>query len=140
MVFGFGYWKRSAVTESPLYGQIMAAFSRGETRVFRQQSLMGWAGKILNKTHNTVTLLNPYAVRVGVPGMADLGGVTSVIITPDMVGQRIGIDLQIECKATGKYGFKEQRDYISAMQALGVRAGFARSVEDARRIIAGVAS
>lgn len=125
------------MAESPLYGQIMREFSTGPTRIFRQQSAMAWAGKVVNRTATTVTLANPYALRIGTPGMADLGGCTSVIITPEMIGQRIAIDVQIECKSIAKYATPDQRSYLQTMQALGVRCGIARSVEDARRIILG---
>lgn len=91
----------------------------------------------MEHTQQRIVILNPRPIKAGAAGMADLGGLTSVIITPDMLGQRVGIDLQIECKARGKYGSKEQRDYIATMLALGCRAGFARSLEDASRIIRG---
>lgn len=116
----------------------MREFSRGETRIFRQQSAMAWAGKVVHRTPTTVTLANPYPLRMGTPGMADLGGLTSVIITPAHVGQRVAIDVQIECKAIGKYPTPDQRNYLATMQALGARSGIARSVEDARRIILGL--
>lgn len=117
----------------------MREFSRGETRIFRQQSAMAWAGKVVHRTATTITIANPYALRIGTPGMADLGGLTSVIITPEMIGQRIAIDVQIECKSRGKYPTPDQRHYLSVMQALGARSGVARSVEDAHRIILGLA-
>ena len=41
----------------------------------------------------------------------------------------------IEVKTKNGKPTKQQKNFISAMQAHGVRAGIARSVEDARRII-----
>src|SRR5215475_13733154 len=104
------------MSESPLYGQILSALSTGHTRLFRQQSAMAWAGKVIARTATTITLLHPYALKIGTVGMADLGGITSVIITPDMIGQRVGIDVQIECKAARRYATPEQRAYIDTMQ------------------------
>jgi formyltetrahydrofolate synthetase len=69
--------------------------------------------------------------------MADLGGLTSVLITPDMVGQTLGVDIQLEIKTRIGRATPEQAAYIATMQSLGARAGIARSVEDAARIIRG---
>jgi hypothetical protein len=123
-------------TEANLYPAILA-LSRGPTRLFRQQSLMSWAGRILSRTHDTITLYKPRAVTVGVPGMADIGGLTSVVITADMVGQTLAVAVQIEAKGPKTRVEQVQRDYLAMCVRLGGRAGIARSVEEAARIIAG---
>lgn len=126
------------MTESALYPQIMQAFSRGSTRVFRQNAGVAWQGKIIEQSASRLVLAYPRAIRLGSPGMADLGGLTSVVITPEMVGQLIGVDVQIECKfGTGRLT-AEQAAYIQMIRTLGGRAGIARSAEDAERIIAGL--
>jgi hypothetical protein len=116
----------------------MQAFSRGDTRVFRQNAGVAWQGKIIEQSPSRLVLAYPRAIRLGSPGMADLGGLTSVIITPDMVGQTIGVDVQIECKFGTGRTTAEQNAYIQTIRQLGGRAGIARSVEDAGRIIAGL--
>lgn len=121
--------------ESSLYGEIMRALSRDATRLFRQQSGLFWTGRVIEHTAQRVVLLNPRAVKVGTPGMSDLGGITSVIITPDMVGRTVGIDVQIEVKSNRGRVTPEQAAYLSTLQSLGARAGIARSVDDAARII-----
>lgn len=125
------------MTESALYPQIMQAFSRGPTRVFRQQSGLFWTGQIISHTRERIVLANPRAVKVGTPGLSDLGGLTSVLITPEYVGQSVGVYLAIE----GKFGkgrvTTEQAAFIETVRALGGRAGIARSVEEAGRIISG---
>jgi hypothetical protein len=115
----------------------MQAFSRGNTRLFRQQSLLAWAGKILHRTATTITLANPHAIKFGTPGIADLGGLTSVLITPEMIGQSVGVYLACEVKGLRTPTTAEQRDFIAMVRSLGGRAGIARSVEDAGRIIRG---
>lgn len=48
-------------------------------------------------------LYNNAVIKVGVEGMADVGGVMPVKITPEMVGQTIGVAVNVEVKtATGK--------------------------------------
>ncbi len=125
------------MSESPLYGEIMLAVSNGDTRLFRQQAGLFWTGKIIEQTAERLTLLYPRAVKVGAPGLSDLGGVTSVIITPEMIGQHVGIDVQIEVKTGRRRTTPEQAAYISIMRSLGARAGIAHSVEDAQAIING---
>jgi hypothetical protein len=125
------------MTESALYPQIMQAFSRGNTRIFRQNAGTAWQGKIIEQTPSRLVLAYPRAIRLGSPGQSDLGGITSVVITPEMVGQLIGVDVQIECKFGTGPATAEQNAYIQTIRALGGRAGIARSVEDAARIIAG---
>jgi hypothetical protein len=125
------------MSEFELYGQIIAAHSHGPTRVFRQQSLLAWAGKVLQRTETTITLLYPHAVKFGVPGMADLGGLTAVEVTESMIGQMVGIDIQIEVKAGRARPTSEQGDYLAMVRRLGGRVGVARSVEEAGAIIRG---
>src|ERR1700677_4850287 len=81
-----------------LVNDILREFSRGPTRLFRQQSALAWAGKVIERTANTVTIIHPHAMKLGTVGISDVGGLTSVIVTPDMVGRVVAIDVQIEAK------------------------------------------
>lgn len=126
------------MTEFELYSQIMSALSHGDTRLFRQNAGFAWQGQVIEQSAYRLVLAHPRAIKLGCPGMADLGGITSVVITPDMVGQRVGIDLQIEVKSESGRPTREQLAYLQTLSALGSRAGIARSVEDARRIVAGL--
>jgi len=125
------------VSESDLYAEILRKHSHGPTRLFRQQSCMAWAGKVVNRTRDTITLLNPHAIKLGTPGIADLGGLTSVIVTEAMVGQILGVYLALECKFGRGRATTEQKDFIAMVNRLGGRAGVVRSSEDAGRIIIG---
>jgi hypothetical protein len=125
------------VSESELYGEILAALSRNETRLWRQQSLLAWAGPIVQRTATTVTLLHPHAIKVGMPGLADLGGFTRVLIEPEMVGSRLAVACQIEVKYGRRRATDEQAAFIAMVRLLGGRAGVARSVEEASAIVSG---
>jgi hypothetical protein len=125
------------MSESELYGKIIGAHSRGPTRIFRQQSLLAWAGKVVNRTMSTITLAHPHAIKIGAPGISDLGGLTSVEITADMVGQLIAQYLAIECKFGRAQATDEQAAFIDMVRRFGGRAGIARSVDEARAIIEG---
>lgn len=125
------------MSESDLYPAILAAHSRGPTRLFRQQSALAWAGKIVSRTATTITLLHPHAMKVGVPGISDIGGFTSHIVTAEDIGHALAIAVQIECKADRARATEEQAAFVALVQRLGGRAGIARSVEEAGVIIRG---
>jgi len=125
------------MSESDLYSEIIGAHSHGSTRIFRQQSALAWAGKVLHRTAETITLLHPHAMKLGVPGLADLGGLTSMEVTESMIGSWVGVYLGIEAKVGRARPTTEQADFIAMVRRLGGRAGVARSAEDAGRIING---
>jgi hypothetical protein len=125
------------MSESELYPQIIGAHSRGPTRLWRQQSMLAWAGKVIARTPTTITLLHPHAVKIGMPGIADLGGLTAITVTQAMVGEIIAQAVQIEAKYGRARPTQEQAAFIAMVRRLGGRAGVARSVEDAGLIING---
>ncbi len=110
------------MTEQTIQQQIRIACSRGQTRLFR---------------NNTGTLRDQHGrpVQFGLcKGSADLIGWRTVTITPEMVGQQVAVFLSIEVKtATGRLR-PEQRQWLDAVQSAGGIAGVARSVEDAERL------
>lgn len=80
---------------------------------------------------------NNRLVRYGLcTGSADLIGWQSVVITPDMVGQRFARFVSIEVKTpTGRLS-PEQETWQAAVQKAGGIAVVARSVEDVRFLLA----
>jgi hypothetical protein len=67
-------------------------------------------------------------------GSSDLIGWKTITITKKMVGQKVAIFTAVEVKDKGR-PTKEQKGFISCVQAAGGFAGIARSVEDARKIM-----
>lgn len=72
---------------------------------------------------------------------SDFIGITPVVITPDMVGQTIGVFTAIETKSSG-WVFKDsdkrscaQAAFHNIVKAAGGFAGFVRNVQEFRRII-----
>ena len=110
--------------------------------LFRANVGQGWAGKVqrmhLTPDTNTILLANPRPFSTGLPvGFPDLFGFVPVTITPDMVGQEIAVFAAVEVKQkTGRVSAK-QRDMMAFLQKHGARAGVARSVDDAARILSG---
>jgi hypothetical protein len=67
-------------------------------------------------------------------GSADLIGWRTVVVTPEMVGQRIAVFTSIEVKVPKGRVRPEQQAWLAAVQGAGGLAGIARSVDDALRI------
>lgn len=110
--------------------------------LFRGNVGQGWTGKVqrmhLTPDTNTILLINPRPFSTGLPiGFPDLFGFVPVTITPDMVGQQVAVFAAIEVKQ--KYGrvSSQQQAMLCFFQAQGARAGVARSVLDAARILSG---
>lgn len=102
----------------------LAVGQRSDVRLFR---------------NNTGTLPDP---RTGRPiqfglarGSADLIGIKQVTITPEMVGQSIGVFTSIEVKTPTGRVTPEQRNWLTMVRKLGGIAGIARSTRDANEIL-----
>jgi hypothetical protein len=69
------------------------------------------------------------------PGASDLIGFKTVIITPEMVGQKIAVFTAIEIKSKSDTVKKQQREFIEFVRAGGGIAGVSRSLEDTKKIL-----
>lgn len=68
-------------------------------------------------------------------GSADLIGWRTVMVTPEMVGQRLAVFTSIEVKTpTGKLR-PEQQAWLGVVRSAGGVAGVVRSVEDALNLM-----
>lgn len=68
-------------------------------RLFKINAGMGWQGKIVKKTSNTITLKNPRPLHAAPEGWPDLTGWTEVVITQEMVGTTVAVFTAEEIKA-----------------------------------------
>lgn len=120
----------------------------GECLLFRANVGVGWQGagkpyiaarpQMYPLQRGDVVLRNARRFDTGLPeGFSDLFGLKPVVITPDMVGQTIGVFVGIECKSATGRAREQQPKFIAAVRRNGGRAGFARSTEHARDIIEG---
>lgn len=69
------------------------------------------------------------------PGSSDLIGWKSVIVTADMIGQRIAQFLAIETKAQRGMMSATQERFVETVREHGGLAGMAKSIDDAYNII-----
>ena len=106
------------LSSSALVDKLLLALGSGRVRSFRNN--VGIA-----------EFRNGSKVAYGLgPGSSDVVGVLSVTVTPEMVGQRVGIWFAFECK-TGKGVLTyAQRAFLETMRGLGAIAAEVRAVED----------
>ena len=126
------------MSESQLLADILIAHSRGNVRLWRQNSGVAWQGRIIHQDHHRLILSPYYAVKLAPEGTSDLGGGVSVTVTNEMVGLPVLIYTGIEGKSVRGRITPQQHSFINMIRSLGGRAGIARSVEDAGRIIQGM--
>jgi hypothetical protein len=106
--------------------QILSELKPNE-RLFRVNSGMAWAGKVVNKIKNKIVLENPRPFYGTIKGTPDLIGFTSIEITKEMIGQQIAVFTAIEVKTKNVITSHEQNNFIKMVQDLG---GIAKIIKD----------
>lgn len=123
--------------------QILLMASKAGARLFRRNVGTGWVGRAKKFTKREQIWVGPGDVVIqqarpfhnGEAGQFDTWGWKQVTITPDMVGTVIAQHVEIEIKF-GKDRMSEEQDKWGALcERQNVRAGVARTVEDAERIL-----
>lgn len=119
----------------------------GKALIFRANVGRGWNGnKVINISRRMVVTAEPGDVLIkqarpfdtGLPvGFSDLFGLVKVTITPDMVGQEIGVFVGAEVKDEFGRVSPKQAAFLKAVNDNGGRAGIVRSVHDAEQLVAG---
>jgi hypothetical protein len=95
------------------------------------------AAMTLNVGHirNMIGQLRQVTGGLTVSGSGDLIGFTPVIITQEMVGQKIAVFTSIEVKTKTGVVQKDQKHFVDFIVLNGGFAGVARSADDARKIM-----
>lgn len=123
------------MTEGNLTRRILREHgSRPDLRLFRQNVGVAWAGDVVSRNHNTITLARYRPLHAGLcPGSSDIIGLRSIRMTEDMVGQRLAMFAAIEVKTGRQKPTKEQRAFLEMVGEKGGLALVARSVDDVER-------
>jgi hypothetical protein len=106
--------------------------------LFRLNAGRVWAGVIVKRTAQLLTLAHYYPIKLAPEGFSDTAGWTSITITPEMVGQRVALFIGCEVKVLPNKPTPAQLSFIDAVVKAGGRAGVAYSTDEAKRIIAGL--
>lgn len=125
------------MSETELYTEILTEYSRGDVRLFRINAGMAYQGRVIERTPGRLVLAPWYPIRLAAEGVSDLLGWTTMAVAGDGGLDRAAIFTAIECKFGRRKPTPEQEAFIDTVQRAGGRAGIARSVEDAGRILAG---
>lgn len=117
------------MSERELIEQILMAASEKGARLFRQNVGMGWAGKVTRLKNGSIRIDNPRPLRAGLTtGSADIIGITPVTITPDMIGQTIGVFTSVEVKTGRVATTEDQKRWFEMVDRMGGQAMIVRSV------------
>lgn len=127
------------MAEKNIQQQIRLAMPEHGTTLFRANVGQSWTGNDCQPlADGSMLIRDARPFTSGLPaGFSDLFGLHPVVITPEMVGQTVAVFCAIEVKAPRGKPTEQQHHFIDFILSHGGRAGVARSVEDARKIIDG---
>ena len=117
----------SSPSEHEIQQRIRLACGRGPVRLWR---------------NNTGALVDQQGrfVRFGLcKGSSDLIGLRSLVVTPEMVGQRIAQFVALEIKTPQGVVSPEQQAFLRLVQELGGVASVCRSIQQAQAVLGLVA-
>jgi hypothetical protein len=120
----------------------MASTSPSEHEIQQRIRLACGRGAVRLWRNNTGALVDQQGrfVRFGLcKGSSDLIGLRSVVVTPEMVGQRIAQFVALEIKAPQGVVSPEQQAFLRLVQELGGVASVCRSIEQAQAVLGLVA-
>jgi len=106
-------------------------------KLFRNNTGVGWQGKVTARNNNSITISGPRPLRAGLfVGSPDIIGWTTVKVTEDMVGHKVAIFTGIEVKSSKRQkASPEQERFIDNIKQAGGIAGVAYTPEDAADIV-----
>jgi hypothetical protein len=123
------------MSEKALLNEILIRFSRGTCRLLRANAGMAWTGKPLKRTPTSITLGAPRPFHGMAPGVSDLVGWQSIVITPEMVGRRVAVFAAVEVKSERGAERAEQAAFREAVTAAGGVAVVARSLDEVGQVL-----
>lgn len=111
--------------EADLQSLILRELTKDErVRLFRNTSVGAWAGKIIDRTATTMTLLNPYPIHAGL-----------FVGSGDLIGWSAGRFMSVEVKSPTGVIRPEQIIWRDNVLKGGGIAGIVRSVEEAKKLL-----
>lgn len=119
------------MSERKLTDEILLAASKVGARLFRQNTGVGWVGKIIKKTSSTITLEHPRPLHAGLcVGSSDIIGILPRVITQEDVGKTVGVFVATEIKQVNGHLSVEQERFLAMVRLCGGIAVTARCVDD----------
>lgn len=116
------------MSERDIQAEVQIAASQGGHRLFRINSGMAWAGRVVNRTPTTITLANYRPVHLAPEGTSDLIGWTNA-------GRFLAAEIKVPGHKTNADRLAAQLKFISAVNAAGGVAGMVTSVDEFRSLV-----
>ena len=113
-----------AITANDLTAQVMLELSRDDCRLWRVNAGVSWQGRVVERTASRLVLSPYYAVKLAPIGFPDLAGFSAPCVFTG-----------IEVKFGRDRVRPEQQSFIDMILEAGGRAGIARNLDDAKRIV-----
>lgn len=106
-------------------------------RLFRNSVGEAWVGKAAPVVGGGIMIKKPQRIKFGLKvGSSDLIGWAPIIVTPNMVGQKIAVFVSIECKTLSyKKTTEDQDNWLDNVAQAGGLAYIARETESGGVII-----
>lgn len=122
--------------EGNISNLILLAVSKVGSRMFRNNTGVGWQGETKRTTTGGLIIDSPRPLRAGLcTGSSDLIGWTPVEITPDMVGRKMAIFTAVEVKKNSGRTSKAQLNFMNRIILDGGIAGVATNEVQAVKLI-----
>lgn len=122
--------------EADITNPILTGATKLGSRLFRQNTGLGWVGQVVHKTAAMLTLRNPRPLHAGLcKGSSDIVGLHPIVITPEMVGKTIAVFAAFEVKTGRVTTTDEQRAFVGMVRERGGIAAVVRSAEEALTIL-----
>ncbi len=116
--------------ETDIMKSQMLALSNEGLRVFRNNVGEAWAGKAI-QSGTVIVMQKPYRIKYGLcDGSGDIIGIMPLTITPDMVGNKIGVFVSVETKTKKGRLQDNQKKFREMVNSLGGIGLVCRSVDD----------
>ena len=96
----------------------LSSLSENE-RLFKINAGRGYVGQVVKHTGGILILKNPAVLHAAPTSWPDLCGWTSVVVTPDMVGQTVAIFTGEEVKAGKDRLTKGQKKFGDLIERMG---------------------
>lgn len=115
--------------ESELQAMVFRELTKDpRVRIFRNNTALGFAGRIIDRSSSTITLLNPYPIHAGLfTGSGDaIGWVTC---------NGVAVFTSLEFKSPTGRASPAQITWRDAVIRAGGIAGIVRSVDEARGLV-----
>lgn len=127
----------SEQSEAEIQAEIRLALGlREDLRLWRNNRGFAWAGPVLHREAEIVTLLRPRYLEYGLcNGASDLIGCRLVRVGPEHVGRTLAVFTAIEVKRPGKGPTADQRRFLGLLREWGGCAGVAHSRAEAVAIV-----